>query len=305
MKKIIFLLFATLLLLNNAKSCDICGCGVGNTYVGILPEFHKHIFGVRYRYNSLITHVGVGGTTTYLTTSEYYKTAELWGGFYIGKHLRLLSSLPYNFNERNNQGNSNSKNGLGDINTIAYYELINKRTNIQNKLLINSLWIGGGLKLPTGKYNPIDKSISNNNNLFQLGTGSIDFSLNGMYDLRYQDAGLNVTASYKINSQNKHKYQYGNKFNLAAQFYYKFKIANEISLVPNAGMLYEVAEKDNDNKTIVDISGGNLTMSSFGLETSYKKVALGINYQTPINQNLASGIIKANDRIMVHISFLL
>jgi len=303
MKKIFFLILITTSF--KAFACDICGCGVGNTYIGILPEFRKHIFGLRYRYSSLITHVGVGGATTYLTTNEYYKTTELWGGFYIGKKLRLLTSIPYNFNERNNQGISNYKNGLGDITTIAYYELLNKKTTVKNKLLINSLWIGGGLKLPTGQYNPIDKGNTNNNNLFQLGTGSVDFSVNTMYDLRYQDAGINVSANYKINTANKHQYQYGDKFTLSSQLYYKFKIKNKFSVVPNAGMLYEKAQQDLDNKNIVDISGGNLTMGSLGVETAYKKIAFGFNWQTPLNQNLANGIIKANDRIMMHLSLLL
>lgn len=294
-----------LFVITTTKACDICGCGVGNTYIGVLPEFHKHIFGLRYRYSSLISHVGVGGATTYLTTNEYYKTTELWGGFYIGKTLRLLTSIPYNFNERNNQGNSSYKNGLGDIATTVYYELLNKKSTIKNKLLINSLWIGGGLKLPTGQYNPIDKGNTTSNNLFQLGTGSLDFSINTMYDLRYQDAGLNVSANYKINTANKHQYQYSDKFTVSSQLYYKFKIANKFSVVPNAGLLYEKAQQDEDNKTIVDISGGNLTMGTLGLETSYKKVAFGFNWQKPLDQNLANGIIKANDRVMMHLSFLL
>jgi hypothetical protein len=305
MKKIVLLLIATSFTITATKACDICGCGVGNTYIGVLPEFRKHIFGVRYRYSSLVSHVGVGGTVTYLTTNEYYKTTELWGGFYVGKRLRLLTAIPYNFNERNNQGISSFKNGLGDINTTVYYELLNKKKTYKNKLLIHSLWFGGGIKLPTGQYNPIDKSNTNNNNLFQLGTGSVDFTINSMYDLRYQDAGLNINANYKINTSNKYKYLYGNKLTISSQAYYKFKIANKFSVVPNTGVLYETARQDYDDKTIENISGGNLTMGTLGLETAYKKIAFGINWQTPLNQNVANGIVKANDRVMVHMSILL
>src|SRR6188508_2006607 len=86
------------------KACDICGCGVGNSYIGILPDFHKHIFGIRYRFNSLLTHVGVDGATTYLTTKEYYHTVEAWGGWNIGKKFRIIAAVPYSFNKRENQG---------------------------------------------------------------------------------------------------------------------------------------------------------------------------------------------------------
>lgn len=306
MRKIILAIFLATTNISIANACDICGCGVGNTYVGVLPEFRKHIIGIRYRYNSIITHVGVGGATTYLTTNEYYNTTELWGGFKLANKWRLLSSVPYSFNSRTNSSSHNAKDGLGDISNTIFYELINNKTATkQNKLLINALWLGAGIKLPTGNYNPIDKNITSSNNLFQLGTGSTDFSIAAMYDLRYQDAGINVNSSYKINTTNKYNYQYGNKFTISSQLYYKFKIANKFSVAPNAGILFENSEQDYDNKEIVDISGGNLTMSSIGAETSYKKIAIGFNWQSPISQNLAMGIIKANDRVMVHLSWLL
>jgi hypothetical protein len=288
-----------------ANACDICGCGVGNTYVGVLPEFRKHIIGIRYRSNSIITHVGIGGATTYLTTNEYYNTSELWGGFRLAKKWRLLTSLPYNFNSKTNSTSTNSKNGVGDINNVLFYELFNKKsTTKQNKLLISTLWLGAGLKLPTGSYNPIDKNNTSSNNLFQLGTGSTDFLIAAMYDLRYQDAGININSSYKINTANKYNYQYGNKFTLSSQLYYKFKIANKFSVVPNAGIIYEVSRKDKDNNEIADVSGGNLTFGSVGLEASYKKIAIGFNWQTSLQQNIAMGIIHAKDRAMLHISLM-
>jgi len=304
MKKII--LSIILIISIKANACDICGCGVGNTYVGVLPEFRKHIIGIRYRYNSIITHVGIGGATTYLTTNEYYNTTELWGGFKLANKWRLLTSVPYNFNSKTNSTSTNSKNGMGDINNVLFYELLNKKTSTkQNKLLINALWLGAGIKLPTGTYNPIDKSNTSSNNLFQLGTGSTDFSVAAMYDLRYQDAGLNINTNYKINTANKYNYQYGNKFTLSSQLYYKFKIANKFSVVPNTGIIYETSQKDKDNNETVDVSGGNLTFGSLGVEASYKKIAIGFNWQTPLQQNIALGIIKANDRAMLHLSLLL
>lgn len=286
-------------------ACDICGCGVGNTYIGILPEFRSSILGIRYRYNSLITHVGVGGTTSYLTTNEYYKTAELWGGFFIGKKIRFLGAIPYNINSRFNQGKTNDKQGLGDITTTAYYALLNNTTTLKNKLIVHSLWVGTGVKFPTGNYNSIDKMNANSNNLFQLGTGSIDFSVNAMYDLRYQDIGINVSASHTMNTQNKYQYLYGNKITMSSQFYYKFSVASRLSIAPNIGVLLEKANQDEDNGAVVELSGGRLVMGSVGLETSYKKIAFGLSWQSPMRQYLANGIIQVNDRTMVHLSMIL
>jgi len=306
MKKI-FITAMAITLFTQARACDICGCGVGGYYIGILPDFYKHILGLRYRYNSILTHIGAGGSTTYLTTHEFYKTTELWGGWNIGKKFRVMASIPYSFNERLNQGISKEKDGIGDISVNGYYQLLKKRnTVLKNKLLVQSLWVGAGIKLPTGKYNPADKSgTTQNTNLFQLGTASIDYTLNAMYDLRLQDAGINITGSYKINTANKYNYNYGNKLNASAQLYYKFRIKNKFTLAPNAGMMYEHSKKDIDNKFIVDISGGDLMTGTLGLETSYKKISIGGNWQSPLSQKLANGFVRANNRMMAHVSFVL
>lgn len=303
MKKITVLLLI-ICFFAESRACDICGCGVGGNYVGILPEFHKHIFGVRYRFNSLQTHLGVGGSTTYLTSTERYNTVELWGGWNIGKRFRVMAAIPYSFNERSNQGVSKSKNGMGDISLLSFYRLFyTAKTVFTEKLLVQTLWIGGGVKLPAGKYTAADKqNTSQNTNLFQLGTGSTDFTLQAMYDVRLQDAGLNVSASYRMNTANKHEYNYGNKINTTAQFYYKWRVKNKFTIAPNAGVVYEKSKKDIDDKILVDISGGSLLQGSLGAETSFSKLSVGLSWQTPLSQHLANGIVKASNRVMVHVS---
>lgn len=304
--KIGFLLFILWAAPKPAAACDICGCGVGNDYIGILPDFHRHIFGLRYRHNSLWSHLGVGGQHTYLTASEQYNTVEAWGGWNIAEKFRVMAVVPYSINRRNNQGETLTKNGAGDITVSAFYQLVNKRQSLGNKLLVQSLWLGGGVKLATGKYNPADRvATAETANLFQLGSGSTDFSVNGMYDLRLQDAGINLGAHYKINTANRYDYRYGNKLNLNAQAYYKFRVAGEVMIAPNAGVQFEHANTDVDGDVLVTVSGGDLLMGTAGVETAFKKIAVGANIQTPFSQSLAHGIVKANNRLMVHISLAL
>jgi len=306
MKKNTLLILMAMGIVSGTQACDICGCGVGNNYIGILPDFNRHIIGLRFRYNSLLTHVGVGGATSYLTTREKYSTVEFWGGWNIGKKFRLMASIPYSFDEKENQGNKQTKNGLGDITMTGYYQVINSRKAKGNTMLVQSLWVGAGIKAPTGKYNPTDKSgTAESANLFQLGTGSTDFTLNLLYDFRLQDAGINVSAAYKMNTTNSHGYNYGNKLNATAQLYYKFRIKNKFTIAPNAGIIFEKGGRDIDNTLPVDISGGNLTMGLAGLELGFKSIAIGGNFQTPFAQSLANGIVKARNRAMIHVSFLL
>ncbi len=306
MKKNLLLIFLLLNHIPEASACDICGCGVGNAYIGVLPEFKKHMIGIRYRSNAIITNLGVGGSSTYLTNKENYQTAEVWGGIKFTDKLRLIYSIPYNWNSRTNNNITNSKDGIGDIyNTIFYSVLNRKKTNEKKQIIVQSLWIGAGVKLPTGEYNSTDKNTTTSNNLFQLGTGSTDFIISTMYDFRIQDFGININGNYKMNNSNKYNYKYGNKTSISSQLYYKLKIGKTLSVAPNTGILYEYSEKDIDNKEVLNISGGNLLMNSLGIETSYKRMAIGFNWQTPISQNIASAVIRANDKIMVHLSFTL
>lgn len=303
MKKTIIIFFAAMFA-TKAFACDICGCGVGSYYIGILPEFKKRFIGFRYQHKGLYTHVAPDGSYTYLTSKETYQTLELWGAVNLGKKFRIMGFVPINFNERKNATEHNNKNGLGDIAIVGYYNVLNHNSQLGKNRLVQQLWVGAGIKLPTGKYDPNDKNITQNaQNTFQLGTGSVDFTFNGMYDIRLQDVGINLNASYKINTENEYSYQYGNKFTLNSLVYYKIKVNPSITVAPNAGILYEHAADDwKDNNIKVDESGGYSTMALFGAECSFKNMGLGGNFQTPLAQNLAHGHIEAKNRFMLHVS---
>jgi len=104
-------------------ACDICGCGVGSYYIGILPEYNKRFMGLRYQYKSLQTHLGPQGNVTPLTTDETYQTAELWSGWNIGTKFRVLAFVPYNFIKKTSQSTNVSRDGLGDIAIMGYYNV--------------------------------------------------------------------------------------------------------------------------------------------------------------------------------------
>jgi hypothetical protein len=289
-----------------AYGCDICGCGAGNNYIGILPDFQKHIVGLRYRANAMLTHVGIGGASTYLTTQEHYNTWEAWSGWNINDRFRLMAAVPYSFNEKTNQGTVRRKTGVGDIVFSGFYRLINKRRSYAGKLLVQSLWVGGGVKLATGVYDPVDKSGSGESaNLFQLGTGSYDFNVSAMYDIRLQDAGINLNGGYKINTVNRYGYQYGNKVNGSAQLYYKLRLASKWLFAPNTGIQFEHSEMDRDDNLQVAISNGNLLLGTIGFEGGWGKFAFGANWQLPLTQNLANGIVRAGNRAMLHVAISL
>lgn len=287
-----------------AKACDICGCGVGSYYIGILPEYNKRFIGLRYQHKTLQTHLGPTGERTPISTDETYQSAELWGGWNIGKKFRVLAFVPYNFNERVNQDERGTKSGLGDIALMGYYNLFNQTGTLGDKLVVQSLWLGAGIKTPTGKYEPTERlAIQESPNNFQLGTASTDFTFNAAYDVRYHDFGVNANVNYKVNTANKYEYRYGNKFTTNVLAYHKFRVAHALTVAPNIGMLYETSAKDvENNKYDVAVSGGHSLAAIVGVEFALKGISFGANYQNIRSQNLAGGRALAGNRIMTHFS---
>ncbi|MBL7706931.1 MAG: transporter [Taibaiella sp.] len=292
-----------------SNACDICGCGAGSYYIGILPEFNAKILGLRYRSSNLTTHLNPNGERTYLTTDEQYYTTELWGGWTIKDRYRIMASVPLAVNIKDNETARERKTGLSDVSVQGFYRVLRSKTTLgkhdKARLLVQDLWVGVGVKAPTGKYNPADKStISATTNSFQLGTGSWDFLFTGMYDIRLLDIGFNATASYKINTTNPYDYYYGNRFSGSAQLYHKFRFDNKFMIAPNLGINIESSRKDIDGSTAVRATGGRLMFATAGAEMSFEKVSIGGNWQAVVNQNLGEGAVKAGNRAMLHVSFM-
>src|SRR5690606_2302100 len=292
-----------------ANACDICGCGVGTYYLGILPDFNKRFVGLRYQHKQLATHLGPTGNRTPITADETYESLELWGGWNFGTRWRAMAILPYNFNTRHvpGSGQTGYKNGLGDVALMGYYKVFEGVGGTRNnQLIIHSLWAGGGVKVPTGQYDDSEReSVSQDApNNFQLGTASTDFMVNLAYDIRLMDLGLNMNVTYKVNTENTYDYRYGNKLTANGLLYYKFNIKNQIRIAPNAGAMYETQTKD-VIYGLYDVaqSGGTSLTGVAGLEVNAGRISFGGNYQAPLSQKLADGRAKAGNRWLAHISF--
>lgn len=292
--------FSAILLFLTASSfaCDICGCSSGNYFIGPFPWFHKHFIGVRYSFRSFNT-VLKNDASQY--SKDFYQTAEIWGGWNFGKKWQLLAFLPYNINRQTSDDGINKTTAFGDVTFIANYNLLNTtEKNKQGNRVSQQLMIGGGLKLPTGKFSadPDDFLPSVNN---QAGTGTVDLLLTSMYSIRINSWSLNSNINYKFNQSAQH-FQFGNRFNAAA--YLSHTIATrKTTLYPNAGLQYELLSVNKFEKIKVADTGGNALLASAGLETNFNKIAVGINTQIPVHQNLSNGQTSIVIRGMLHVTY--
>lgn len=301
MKKIVISLIA-LLFISAGYACPFCGCGGGNLYMGLMPDFQHGFAGVRYHYSQY-------HTTLFSDPSQfshnYYNSIELWGGYSISKRLQVLAFVPYYINKQVDDDGTTTPNGLGDITVIGQYRVFSITSLSPKKRVIQQqLWLGGGVKVATGNFSLdlSDPSVTVADINAQLGTGSTDFLLNGLYSFRIDNFGVNTSANYKINTVNSQGYRYGDRFTGNLIAYYRMgKPAFGIS--PNAGLGYENVQGNLLNKAKVQYTGSSVTNAIAGVEFNFKKIGLGLNAQIPIAQDFAEGQTKLRFKTMAHITF--
>ncbi|QEC69644.1 hypothetical protein FRZ67_20920 [Panacibacter ginsenosidivorans] len=282
-------------------ACPFCGCGVGNFYLGLLPDFQKRFIGLRYQYLPYQTHIK-GDETQF--SKDYYHTIELWGGISLGKKWQILGFIPYQINYQKTDDGIKKMSGISDVSALANYKLLDKTKMGEGRSTAQQLWIGGGIKMPTGKYHidPNNPNTELGDVNSQAGTGSIDFLLNSSYNLRFNKIGINTSATYKINTKNNEDYQFGNRFNASSFVFYAARMKSA-TLSPNIGLLYQHSATNHFNNTKVDFTGGHLAMAAAGIELGLRKITIGGNVQLPFSQSFAAGQTEAKTRAMIHMSF--
>ena len=301
MKKYTLTIVTLLMLLCSQAlmACNVCGCGVANYHYGILPQFQKSFIGLRYRYRSYVSQLEEGHAAPY--AYETFQSAELWGRFYPARRVQAFVFIPYNFNNREEDDKSTSLTGLGDIVISANYNMLNSYDST-NSVLKHNLLIGGGVKLPTGKFRAIEDGLTVNQN-FQLGTGSVDLLFSMIYTLRYKKAGFNTEFTYNFNTTNKDDYHFGNTSRTGLSVFYVLN-AGALTVMPNAGASLETFKNNKQFGQEFDDTGGWAALCNAGIESYFRNIAFGVSYTHPGKQELFSGKVTSNDRFATHITVM-
>ncbi len=302
MRKLLFLTMISMLFSGSLSACDICGCGMGGSLIGIVPQFNTNIIGVRYRYqkfNHQNVSYSLSGTKRVL--SDVYQSAELWSRYNFNNRLQFFAAVPYVFNKRVDNINDNPIKGIGDISTTLNYIFYNSGDSINRNTKL-MLYGGASLKLPTGKYQVrnIDKLMHPIG--IQPGTGAWGTALNAGGVLRYKKFGLSTELRYLFHFENELSFKLGNQLLGEVNVFYWKKFGFN-SLLIHVGSSYEHFEKDYNFEKVNKLSGGSVWYGSLGTDFFYRNFMLGSKYIHALTINSPADLPTAGPRIQLQLNY--
>lgn len=297
MKKIFISLMALSAMQHSTvNACNVCGCSSGNQYIGLLPQNNNSFIGFQYLYRSFRSvHLEDGGSIVPGTSYESYQTMQLWGRISLSNRLQLIGFIPFVQNTQRQEGQPTSViSGIGDVSLVANYKFVDGG----NCAWRHRLWAGGGVKAPTGKYDP--NSVATDEGLpnMQPGTHSWDFIGNVNYTARHRNAGVNLDVSYVATTANSDNYKFGNRLSAGASAFYEVK-HKDFTVLPQLGLRHDLAAKDYEDYRagIKDEDGGGWQLyASQGVQAYYRHVGLQAMCYEPIQQHYASGNVNSKFR---------
>ena len=297
-------IFCAVLLLGMSQlalACDVCGSG-GGYYAGYMPQFTKNFVGARYRYTYFQSHYSHSDSKSPIVHDEF-RAVEIWGRYYITQRWQAMAFVPYSFNLRTYSNEKEQMNGWSDLILTTSYNVLNTQFDTFARQVNHSFWLGGGVKAPTGKFELPTQTTQLTNPNFQLGTGAWDFLLTAQYTIRYKRVGLNADVAYKLNTTNADAYHFGNKVsgNISAFTVQRFK---QFAFMATGGAYAEHSQSNYSHGDLVYDTGGNLVNATGGLDLYYKKLAVGVQAQLPVYQDLSNNKLTAKSRFTVQINYL-
>lgn len=278
--------------------CDACGCSASGGSMGFASMLNSNFIGVRYFNQSYKSNDGLYSNSPWY--DENFNTIQVWTRFPVAKNIQISALLPYHFHNRESATGKQDISGIGDATVIGMYTLFQTTKDSAN--VYHTLQLGGGIKMPLGKFDEANNGSVNPS--YQVGTGSWDYLLASEYVIKRKQLGLNSMLNYVIKTENDKNYRFGNQFNYATTLFYLIE-KETFSLVPQIGVAGEVYEDNYQLNQKVRGTAGDIFMGKLGFEIGKDKFPFGANTMLPINQNLTAGNVKANYRWSVNLNYSL
>lgn len=291
-------------------SCDLCSCTTSSGSFGFSGLSNSSFIGTRYIYQTFESRNGIWKNSP--KSQEIFNTYQLWGRFPIYKSFYASAILPYQQFNRTFKSNTETITGIGDATIMAWYRLpFFKSTKTDNTTVDfdakkeasgHSLSIEAGVKLPTGKFE--QRLTDKVNPGFQVGTGSLDYTVALQHNYSEKAFGTVLSATYYYKTENKNDYRFGNQFGYAGKAFYNI-YSKDVIFRPFVSVSGDVFDTIKQYGEALNDTNGFIVNSSVGSEVNYKKWVLGLNYTAPLKQKLFNDNVESKTRLSVYLNFAL
>ncbi|MBR9917528.1 hypothetical protein GYB29_07570 [bacterium] len=297
------IVFFLLILFNRAYACDVCGCGAMGQGMGYQPNSELHFIGLGWNFQSYdFEHPSIPNEPI-KTGNDQFQTVSINLRYNVNPRLKLYAFVPYQIVNRLESGRNYSYSGLGDIETIIMYNLLVPNSESESAKI--GLQLGGGLKLPTGKYNTeIDQQLIPN---LQLGSGSVDVLFHSNLTLETGSRlAINQENRYSWRTANSLDYKFGNQLDSRLNLLYKLKTGSQSFLLPALGLSFHHRSLDMSeaNRNLINrYSGMQLLNLNIGLNLFINKLSMRVNWSNPLYSHIAKDYVEAKQALNIQLNY--
>jgi len=192
----------------NSYACDVCGCAVNTGMGDVIPGVFNNYFGIRSNVRHFQSeHFSFLGEPPILS-DEWFHTTEVYGRYSPTRRIQIFGFIPYNAVVKSGDNQELVfANGIGDVRLKVNALLIDKIDTVDKSIF--NVFVGGTVKLPTGRYDFIDDESNYFRRTMLPGTGTIDYSLGTDIIYRKNNFGGIVSFNYTLRGENDLKYDFG------------------------------------------------------------------------------------------------
>ncbi len=189
---------------------------------------------------------------------------------------------------------------------LANYRIWSKASLTENEKITfkNEVYLGGGIKLPTGRteIDPTSSDFNIGDFNSQPGTGSVDFLLTSTYNILWNNSGVVNNFVYRFNTANNTNYKFGNRSYVNSAFFHTFN-ANKIKIRPNIGINYQSNSINKFKGDDVKDSNGYILSATTGLNLFYNKIGFSSSFFIPFSQNIYHHQTELNSKVIFGITY--
>ena len=232
--------------------------------------------------------------------SDRFQSFTLSARYSINDRFRLLLSVPYGFNTRNEEGKNSTIKGVGDPRIELNWIVFKKEYDEGRKIHLD---LGYGLNLPIGSFDPDihDLNLPENFNIGRASFGN-NFSMNSRFS--FEQLSFIYRSKVILYTKTKDDYKFGNQFFHQVLILKQFEL-KEFSIIPSLGFSLEQSGRDrfangNSNKD----SGGTNIAANSSLIFLLNKLQFGLGFNKSIYNKFAETNLGSAFQINSNITFI-